>query len=118
MNFEMLNATTAKAHIKVHSNAVVGEREVVTYNPQAESIRPVRVVEAKGGRTIKGKICCLRFDASGKLVGVVLCDDKEVCIKVHDERIRKLLEKAREANLSVKITVDADGCLVEIEICR
>lgn len=118
LNFQMLNASTARAHIAVLPHALPGEREVVTYNPQAESIRPVRVIESKDEPKIRGEICCLRFDAAGRLIGIVLCDGKEVCVKVHDERIQKLLERARERNLAVTIRVDSDGCLIDIEICR
>ncbi len=118
LSFQMLNASTARARIKVSSTAIPGEREVVSYNPQAESISPVRVIEAAGRPGIRGEICCLRFDAAGRLIGIVLCDGKEVCVKVHDERIQTLLERARTRNLSVTIRVDSDGCLVSIEICR
>jgi len=118
LNFQMLNASTARAHIAVLSHSLPGEREVVTYNPQAESIRPVRVVESRDEPKIRGQICCVRFDAAGRLIGIVLCDGKEVCVKVHDERIQKLLERARKRNLAVTIRVDSDGCLIDIEICR
>ncbi len=118
LNFQMLNTSTARAHIQVLPHAVPGKREVVTYNPQAESVRPVRVIESKDGPKIRGEICCLRFDAAGRLIGIVLCDGREVCVKVHDKRIQKLLEQARKRNLSVTIRVDSDGCLVDIEICR
>lgn len=118
LDFQMLNATFARAHIKVLPHALPGEREVVTYNPQAESIRPVRVIESKDGPKIQGEICCLRFDSAGRLIGIVMCDGQEVCVKVHDKRIQELLERARKRNLAVTIRVDSDGCLVDIEICR
>jgi hypothetical protein len=48
----------------------------------------------------------------------VLCDDREICVTLHDERIQKLLETARDHNLSVTVDVDARGCLTGITICR
>ncbi|MCG7923501.1 MAG: VWA domain-containing protein [Candidatus Thiodiazotropha lotti] len=117
-NFKMLNSSTARAVISVKPHAIPGEREVVTYNPQAESIHPVRIVESKDGKQIPGRICCLRFNASGQLVGIVLCDGTRICIKLYDDRIQKLLELARDKNLSVSIHVDEQGCLADIEICR
>jgi hypothetical protein len=114
----MLNSTTAQALIAVKPHAITGEREVVTYNPQAESIHPVRVIESKNGKQIPGRICCLRFNAAGQLVGVLLCNGTRICIKLHDERIQKLLELARDKNLSVTIHVDEQGCLTDLEICR
>ncbi|MDX2464094.1 MAG: vWA domain-containing protein [Porticoccus sp.] len=118
IEFRMLNAHQAAAKIRVLPSAIPGDREVVSYNPQAESSHTVSVVKAQSGSGIHGKICCLRFSASGKLIGIVMCDDKEVCVKVHDARIRKLLEIARDRNLNVTIRVDRDGCLVDIDICR
>jgi len=118
LDFQMLNASTARVHIAISAHALPGEREVVTYNPQAESVRPVRVIEFTDEPKIRGEICCLRFDAAGHLIGIVLCDGKEACVKVHDERIQKILEQARERNLSVTIRVDKDGCLIDVEICR
>ncbi len=116
--FEALNATVARAHIQVASDAFVGTREVVTYNPNAESLGEVRVVEAKDARGHTGRICCLRFDAAGNLVGVVLCDGTEICITIHADRVQTILEAARDRNLSVTVYVDAKGCLTEIEVCR
>lgn len=116
--FEMLNETVAQAHIQVAPDAFVGAREAVTYNPNAESLGAVYVVEAKDQGTHTGYICCLRFDATGKLVGIILCDGKEICITLHDDRIQKILEKARDQNLAVKVFVDGHECLTGIAICR
>lgn len=118
LDFEMWNDTTASARIRVAADAFVGERIPVSYHPQAESVGPVRVVEAKDRPKIPGRICCLRFDAAGRLVAIVLCDGKEVCVKIHDERLEKLLELARDRNLSVEVHVDEHGCLTGIDICR
>jgi len=52
--FQMLNATAAKAQIRVASDAFVGTREVVTYNPNAESLGVVRVAEAKDAGRLPG----------------------------------------------------------------
>jgi hypothetical protein len=118
LDFEMQNHHFGEARIRVAGDARLGEREVVSYHPQAESARPVRVVEARDGREVPGRICCLRFDAAGRLIAVVLCDGRDVCVREPDERLVRLLELARDRNLEVKIKVDAQGCLVEVEICR
>jgi hypothetical protein len=118
VSFERLNATVARAQIQVTPDAFVGAREAVSYNPNAESVGAVYVVEAKDRGVHTGYVCCLRFDAAGKLVGVVLCDGTDICVRLHSKRLQKLLEIARENNLSVKITVDKHGCLTGIKICR
>ncbi|HEX6864828.1 MAG TPA: vWA domain-containing protein [Thermoanaerobaculia bacterium] len=118
LDFQMLSHHFGEARIRVAPDALLGEREVVSYHPQAESLSPVRVVAGGRGQGIPGRICCLRFDAAGRLIAVVLCDGKEVCVRAADERLVRLLELARERNLEVKIRVDANGCLVEIDICR
>ena len=117
-SFERLNATVAKAHIQVAPDAFVGAREAVSYNPNAESLGSVYVVKAKDRGVHTGYVCCLRFDAAGKLVGIVLCDGTDICIRLHSKRLQKLLEIARENNRSVKIDVDHHGCLTGVEICR
>ena len=118
LDFQMLSHHFGEARIRVAGDALLGEREVVSYHPQAESVSPVRVVAGGRGQGIPGRICCLRFDASGRLIAVVLCDGKEVCVRTAEERLVRLLELARDRGLDVKIRVDAKGCLVEIDICR
>lgn len=117
-DFTMLNHHQAQARIRVAGHALLGEREVVSYHPQAESARPVRVVEARDGVVVPGRICCLRFDAAGRLIAVLLCDGPEICVKLADERLQRLLELARDRNLEVKIRLDDQGCLVAVDICR
>ena len=116
--FQVLSDSAARAKIRVAGDAPVGERDVVTFNPHAESLSPVRVVAARDEGQVSGRICCLRFDAAGNLVGIVLCDGRPVCVTLHDERIQKLLETARDRNLTVKVYVDARGCLTGVSICR
>ncbi len=95
-----------EARIRVAPDAFVGWREPLLYYPAAESVTPVQVVaSAGGGPAVQGRICCLRFDAHGRLIGIVLCDGTAVCVREHDERVRALLEAAR-------------GCLASIQICR
>jgi hypothetical protein len=118
LDFQMLSHHFGEARIRVANDALLGEREVVSYHPQAESLSPVRVVAGGRGQGIPGRICCLRFDLAGRLIAVVLCDGKEVCVRAADERLVRLLELARERNLEVIIRVDANGCLVEVDICR
>jgi len=64
--FQMLNATAAKAQIWVASDAFVGTREVVTYNPNAESLGGCMWPKPKTLADSRGRICCLRFDAAGQ----------------------------------------------------
>src|SRR5262249_8709805 len=99
--FQVLNDTVARAEIHVAPDAFVGARVPVTFAPEAESFGAVHVVESRGGPGPSGRICCLRFDAAGQLVAVVLCDGREVCVTIHDPRIQSILEAARDRNLSV-----------------
>ena len=125
-HLDILNEYNAVADIRVDASAFVGTREAVLYAPMAESEGVVRVVEGRRGGEIppgshgshQGRICCLRFDADGKLIGVLLCDGVTVCVARHDDRVQRLLEAARDHDLTVKIFVDARGCLIAVDICR
>jgi hypothetical protein len=114
----MLSHELARAHLRVGASAFPGERIPVAYHPQAECEHPVRVVEAQGGGAVTGEICCLRFDAAGRLVAVVFCDGREICVKRPAQRLLKLLEAARRRGLKVKVNVDEEGCLDSVDICR
>lgn len=116
--FQRLSETAARARIQVAPDAFVGDREVVTFDPSAEGLEPVRVVAFKDEGRVRGRICCLRFDAAGKLAGIVLCDGTEICVTLDDPRIRELLEVARDRNLTVQVLLDARGCLTGVLICR
>jgi len=116
--FQVLSDSEARAAIRVAPDAFVGARVPVTFAPEAESLGAVQVVESRGGGGPSGRVCCLRFDAAGKLVAVVLCDGREVCVTIHDGRIQRILEAARDQNLSVSISVDGRGCLTGVTICR
>lgn len=118
LEFEMLSHTAAQARIRIAADARLGAREVVSYHPQAEGIAPVTVIQGNRDPVTPSRICCLRFDARGRLVAIVLCDGQEVRVCEHDGRLHKLLEHARDAGLSVHIHRDARGCLCEVEICR
>jgi hypothetical protein len=122
--FQVLSAHLAEADIQVASDAFVGTREAVLFAPMAESAGVVSVGPGRGGHGTppgtghhQGRICCLRFDAHGKLIGVVLCDGPTLCVH-HDDRVQRLLEYARDHDLSVTIHVDAKGCLVGVDICK
>jgi hypothetical protein len=125
-HLDILNEYHAVAGIRVDASAFVGTREAVLYAPMAESEGVVRVVEGRRGGEIppgshgshQGRICCLRFDADGKLIGVLLCDGATVCVARHDDRVQRLLEAARDHDLTVNIFVDARGCLIAVDICR
>lgn len=114
----MLNHEAARARIRVAGDAFIGEREVVTFHPSAESVAPVRVVAGEGRGKKKGRIRCLKFDACGKLIGVIFDDGDECPVGCDDERLRKLLEKARDQNLSVQVELDANHRVKTITICR
>jgi hypothetical protein len=124
-HLDILNEYHAAADLRVDATAFVGTREAVLFAPMAESEGVVRVVEGQRGcgtppgshGTHQGRICCLRFDADGKLICVLLCDGPAICVK-HDDRVQRLLEAARDHNLSVKIHVDGRGCLLAVDICQ
>jgi hypothetical protein len=118
LGFQMLTATDGRATIRVASDAAVGPRTVVTYNPQAESTGSVRVVPAKDTRVIEGRIRCLRFDTGGRLVAIGLGSGKDICVTVHDERLQRILESARDQNRPVRLLVDQEGCLNMVDICE
>ena len=114
-SFARLDDLRARAVIEVDASAFVGDREVLSYDPAGESLGAVRVIP-RGG--IAGEVCCLRFDAKGRLVAVILCDRTEVPVCVHDERLQKVLEAARDDGLRVTIHLDTRGCLAFVDICR
>ena len=123
--FQVQSAHLAVADIEVATDAFLGTREAVLFAPMAESIGVVTVVAGRGGHGHEtpgsghhqGRICCLRFDARGRLIGVVLCDGPTLCVH-HDDRVQRLLEYARDHDLSVTIHVDQKGCLVGVDICK
>jgi hypothetical protein len=114
-SFVRLDDLHARAAIDVDASAFIGDREVVSYAPAGESLGVVRVI-ARGETT--GEVCCLRFDAAGRLVTVVLCDGKAVPVCTHHEALQKLLEAARDAGRRVRIELDARGCIAFVDICR
>jgi hypothetical protein len=118
LSFDVESDSFARASIRVAPDAFVGFRTPVTYNPQAESLASVRVVAGRPGPDVGGKVRCLVFDECGNLVGVVLTDGTEVPVSCGDEKLRKILETARDQGLSVRVERDASGRLKRIEICR
>jgi hypothetical protein len=117
LDFQVLNDVTAEAQIRVASDAFIGEREAVTFNPEAESIGTVRVLDGERGHGPRGRVHCLRFDACGRLVGIVLDDGTQICVHLCDDRLQQLLERAREQRLTLEITLDSKGCLAGLEVC-
>ena len=120
-SFQVLGASEARAEIAVAPDAVAGAREVVTYHPQAETYTGIEVLVGRrpgeppphGGG---GRICCLRFDANGRVIAVVFCDGSTVPVCTPSERLQKVLERARDLGQSVVIRVDAKGCLREVDV--
>ena len=121
-SFQVLGAREARAEIAVAPGAVPGAREVVTHHPQAETYTGIEVLVGRrpgeppshGGG---GRICCLRFDANGKVIAVVFCDGSTVPVCTPSDRLQQVLERARDLGQSVVIRVDAKGCLREVDVC-
>jgi hypothetical protein len=118
LSFQVESDSFAQARIRVAPDAFVGERTPVTYNPQGESLASVHVVAGKPGRGVTGKIRCVVFDECGNLVGVVLTDGTEVPVGCRDDKLRRIVEAARDQGLSVRVELDGSGRLKRIEICR
>jgi hypothetical protein len=120
-SFQVLSAREARAEIVVAPDAAAGAREVVTSHPQAETYTGIEVLGRRGPGEPPPRggerICCLRFDASGRVVAVVLCDGSTVPVCAPSDRLQKVLERARDLGQSVVIRVDAKGCLREVDVC-
>lgn len=117
--FRVLTPIAAIAEIIVAGNAFPGTREVLTFQPDAETLGGI-VVEGQqagdGKRPMTGFIKALRFDARGRLVAALLDADRELAVPRHDERLQHLLEKARDTNAAVEITLDEQGGLASITV--
>jgi hypothetical protein len=118
----VLDEGRAIAEISVTNSAPLGQRIAGTLRPTAETFTPFEVVDAghggKGGIGVLGRICCLRYDLTGKLIASVLCDGSVIPVRRHEERLAKLLERARDQELSVSIGLDPDGGFAWVDICR
>lgn len=118
LDFQIGGDSFAQARIRVAPDAFVGTRTPVTYNPSAESLASVRVVAGKPGRDVTGKIRCVVFDECGNLIGVVLTDGTEVPVSCRDDKLREIVEAARDQGHSVHVERDEKGNLKRIKICR
>ena len=100
------------------SDAVPGAREVLTYQPDAETLGGIVVEQALGGSApgFTGYVSALRFDARGRLTAVVLGKERAIAVQRHVGRLRRLLEEARDEGRAVSIQVDGDGCLSELRV--
>ncbi|WP_454741782.1 vWA domain-containing protein [Cupriavidus necator] len=116
--FTVLSPLEAVAEITVASDAFPGAREVLTFQPDAETLGGIVVekLPGNGQRLLTGFIKALRFDARGRLVAAVLDEDREIPVARHDERLRRLLEKARDHNLAVSIALDDHGALGKVTV--
>jgi hypothetical protein len=117
--FTILSALAAVAEIAVAPDAIPGSREVLSYQPDAETMTGIEIEREPGGRgpALRGFVHALRFDAAGRLLAVLLDQEREVHVAQHAERLQRLLEGARDGNRAVSIEVDAQGLLREVQIC-
>ena len=123
LSFQIHGSNTAIAQIDVDETAVVGEREVVLHNPSAESQGAVAVVRRKpvdirvpSVFTATNRIDCLRFDLTGRLMAIELDDGSQIKVRPHHDRTQRVLERARDEDLSVRVQVDSDGYLLAVDV--
>jgi len=116
--FTVLSALEAVAEIAVAADARRGEREVVTFQPDAETLTGILIEQPPGGvpPRLTGFISALRFDARGGLTAVVLDNDREISVGRHGDRLQLLLEKARNENRTVTIMIDEQGGLSNVTV--
>jgi hypothetical protein len=117
--FTVLSALAAVAEITVEADAAPGSREVLTYQPDAETMTGVEIVCAPGRpapTTLNGFVRALRFDAAGRLLAVVLDEGCEVRVAHRGKRLRRLLEDARDKDRAVKLLIDEHSLLRSVEI--
>ncbi|MCY1248577.1 hypothetical protein D9M72_620220 [compost metagenome] len=114
----MLSPLEAVAEIAVASDAFPGAREVLSFQPDAETLGGIVVetLPGSGHRLLTGFVRALRFDARGRLLAALLDAQREVPVMRHDERMRRLLEKARDDNLPVSIALDDHGGIEHVTI--
>ncbi|WP_444632877.1 vWA domain-containing protein [Cupriavidus oxalaticus] len=118
VRFTVLSPLEAIAEISVANDAFPGAREVLTFQPDAETLGGIVVEKQPGSghQVLTGFVTALRFDARGRLLAAVLDERREVLVKRHDERLRRLLEKARDDNLPVSIALDDHGGIEHVTI--
>lgn len=116
--FKVLSALAAVAEIAVAADAVPGAREVLTYQPEAQTLSGIEIEAAPGGVKpgFTGFVHALRFDARGRLIAVVLQPGREIPVARHAGRLQLLLEEARDDNREVAIQVDDKGSLHEVTV--
>ena len=116
--FTVLSALAAVAEITVAADAVPGSREVVTYQPGAETMTGIEIEAAPGAGKpqFAGFVSALRFDARGRLIAVVLDSEREILVARHAARLQLLLEEARDGSREVWIQVDDQGTLHEVTV--
>lgn len=110
--FLVQNADSAQAIIEVAKDAIPGQREVITYNPNAETSTGVIILPGQQEPGIPaGFIEALKFNAAGQLVGIILDNGKHIKVDSHCDRLQCLLERARDSCQSVTVEVDGEGRL-------
>ncbi len=117
--FVVLNANQARAEIEVLPQARLGQREVVTFFPDAETLTGIEIMKGDivaGG--IKGRVTSIRFNSTGQMTSIMLDDGQDIRMGIHDERMLKVLEQARDRNQVVEIRLDNRENLSEIRIFK
>lgn len=116
--FTVLSPLAAVAEIAVATDAVGGAREVLTYQPDAETRTGIVIEQDSCGvpPLLSGLVNALRFDARGRLIAVILDKDREICVGRHGDRLQRLLEQARDENRAISIVVDEHGALSKVTI--
>lgn len=116
--FTVLSPLAAVAEILVSKDATPGAREVLTFFPDAETFTGIIIEGASPDIpcTLGGSITKLCFNARGRLVAVILNEEREISIDRHDSRLQALLEEARDEHRAVTILIDEQGRLHKLTV--
>lgn len=115
----LLGPSHAQVILEIANNASTGPRVVGTLKPAAETVTLVEVLARDENACKEGeRICCLRFDARGHLVGLVLESGRKIAIPEHKSRLLEILRDAHERGAKVNVHLDARGGLAGVDICR
>lgn len=116
--FTVLSEIAAVAEIAVADDAVTGAREVLTYQPDAETMTGIVIEAGRDGAQpgFTGYIKALRFNARGRLIAVVLDKGEAITVARHAGSLQRLLESARDNNHEVSIRVDDEGDLYAVSV--
>ncbi len=115
--FLVQSADAAQAVIEVSATAKQGQREVVGFHPEAETLTGITILPGRySSPGLSGMIRGLKFDAAGRLKGITLDDGRFISVTVPARRLQGLLETARDNNQELTIEVDAENRLICISV--